>query len=294
MRKTITAFLATAVLVLLTASCEWGRTKTGGQTDSLDADAAVQELTFIQVRYADSVQLKGEGSVILSLKAEWPNAKCQSVLADSIRRWLADLMPECALPQWNEDEGKITKFEGDITDGQALVAHYGRQGMNAMMAEVREAEADSFPVFGMENSLEVKVECNTDSFITLTYGYYVYTGGAHGGYLCGGASFNKADGRQLGWNVIDLSKKDQLIALIREGLKEYFEVKTDAELEEQLQLFDDPDTPVDESASLPLPQTEPYLTDKGVVFIYQQYEIACYAAGLPTCVIPFEKIPMLK
>ena len=146
----------------------------------------------------------------------------------------------------------------------------------------------------MENGLEVKMECNTDDFITLTYGYSVYSGGAHGGYMCDGATFNKADGRRLGWNVIDLSKKDKLIALIREGLKEYFEVKTDAELDEMLQLYDDPDTPEDEAATLPLPKTEPYLTEKGMVFIYQQYEIACYAAGLPTCIIPFEKMPMRK
>jgi hypothetical protein len=40
----------------------------------------------------------------------------------------------------------------------------------------------------------------------------------------------------------------------------------------------------------PLPQAAPYFTADGVVFIYQQYEIACYAAGLPNCVISYDLI----
>ena len=41
---------------------------------------------------------------------------------------------------------------------------------------------------------------------------------------------------------------------------------------------------------LPLPRAVPYVTTKGVAFIYQQYEIVCYAAGLPSVVIPAEEL----
>ncbi|MDE6438615.1 MAG: RsiV family protein, partial [Muribaculaceae bacterium] len=34
----------------------------------------------------------------------------------------------------------------------------------------------------------------------------------------------------------------------------------------------------------------PYFMKDGVVFLYQQYEIACYAAGMPACVIPYSAL----
>ena len=46
---------------------------------------------------------------------------------------------------------------------------------------------------------------------------------------------------------------------------------------------------------LPLPDAEPYLTEKGVTFIYQPYEISYYAAGKPEFTIPFDVVkPFLK
>lgn len=294
MRKSIFVAVAVVAVMLLPAGCDWFRTQPGEGADSLCADTLAQELTFTKVAYCDTLPVKDDAFLTQSLVAMWPDATCQSATADSIRQWLANLVAHCAFPQWGEEEMTAQDYEGAITDGQALVEHYGRIGMEQMKAEIREAEADSLPIFGVENALEVSILCQTDSLITLTSGYYIYTGGAHGGYNIEGATFSKADGRRLGWNVIDLSKKDELIALIREGLKEYFEVKTDTELDEMLQLFDDPDTPENEAATLPLPHTEPYLTEEGVTFVYQQYEISSYAAGLPTCVIPYDKMPMRK
>ena len=46
---------------------------------------------------------------------------------------------------------------------------------------------------------------------------------------------------------------------------------------------------MDESTTIPLPNTPPALTDKGISIIYQQYEIAPYAAGLPSFYIPYDK-----
>ena len=38
----------------------------------------------------------------------------------------------------------------------------------------------------------------------------------------------------------------------------------------------------------PLPQAAPIFREDGVEFVYQQYEIACYAAGMPACVISYD------
>ncbi len=41
---------------------------------------------------------------------------------------------------------------------------------------------------------------------------------------------------------------------------------------------------------LPLPGSEPDLTERGVTFIYQPYEISYYAAGKPEFTIPSDAI----
>lgn len=112
---------------------------------------------------------------------------------------------------------------------------------------------------------------------------YNFTGGAHGGRYITYATFRKYDGRIFGWDMI---KHDSIYAvreMIRENIKTYFKVKTDEELKQYL--FDGTNAYL-----FPLPVTPPVLTEEGVQFVYQQYEIAPYAAGNPTCTIPYEQI----
>jgi hypothetical protein len=77
--------------------------------------------------------------------------------------------------------------------------------------------------------------------------------------------------------------------LIIEGVRSYFadnennKVFTDEELKDMLIIDGD-------VAHLPMPVTPPCLMEDGVSFVYQQYEIAPYAAGLPSFIIPYKKI----
>ena len=77
--------------------------------------------------------------------------------------------------------------------------------------------------------------------------------------------------------------------LLREGLKSYFAengVKmTDNELFENLQIGISGN-----DRTIPLPMLQPFPTGEGLVFTYQQYEVACYAAGMPSFVVPYNKI----
>ena len=45
-----------------------------------------------------------------------------------------------------------------------------------------------------------------------------------------------------------------------------------------------------EDRTIPLPVWEPYPTAEGLVFTYQQYEIASYAEGMPSFTVPYEEI----
>jgi len=41
---------------------------------------------------------------------------------------------------------------------------------------------------------------------------------------------------------------------------------------------------------IPFPAFSPYPSKDGLVFVYQQYEIASYAAGMPAFTLPYEVV----
>lgn len=129
---------------------------------------------------------------------------------------------------------------------------------------------------------EVDMVYQDDKYVTMVCNLGEYTGGAHGMHAVSGKTFCKADGRTIGWDMVKDYQSVKFQILIGEGLKEYFEVKTDTELWDCLMLDNPP--------LIPLPRCAPLFVENGVKFVYNEYEIACYAAGRPSFVVPYAKI----
>ena len=120
--------------------------------------------------------------------------------------------------------------------------------------------------------------------ITYEEDFYGYEGGAHGFSSNSGVTFRVKDGRRFGWDM--LVKEQALKNLIIEGLKkQYFEVNSDNDFFAAVMLEDTPNR-----QNFPFPETAPWITSKGVVFQYKEYEIASYAQGKPYCIIPLSQV----
>lgn len=155
---------------------------------------------------------------------------------------------------------------------------------------VREEEKD---VTDGENNFSISKVYETEQFITLEAETYWFGGGAHGGSSLMGATFRKSDGRKFDKSMIGNNKllRKELIR----GLIKALEVSNKEELSGVLQCsaidgYDDVDTRL---ALLPLPEADPWLTKKGMQLVYQQYEIAPYAAGSPSVLIPLAKLKLM-
>ncbi|MBQ8957337.1 MAG: DUF3298 domain-containing protein [Bacteroidales bacterium] len=112
----------------------------------------------------------------------------------------------------------------------------------------------------------------TDKYVTYTTEGYEYTGGAHAMPWYNGTTFSKIDGSIVGYDLF--VDPEQLIGIIAENIKnQYFE--KDAE-EGLFPEYEEITT---------LPASEPWIETDSVVFCYQAYEIASYAAGMPLCKI---------
>lgn len=250
---------ATVLVIAGLASCNG---KSGAtDTDAKDSVEVCESDTLVSNTFTlkSTENCKEEGFLgdyLIGLEAsiEAPSFDQNPVLARAIMEWVI--------------ENLGSSYQGDLKDTDAL--------MKQLQAEVDEMEY---------KQIEVKKVYETPKVVTYILNTYVNpVGAAHGGATAMGATFRKSDGKVFGSNMIlDKDGESPLQALLKDGLKKYFEVSSDDSLAEMLMM--DSSYSVD---YLPKPATAPWVTDKGIVFCYQQYEIACYAAGMPTVVIPLK------
>lgn len=279
MKKNIS--ILAVCLVALMSSC----------TGTKSADAGTQVYAYndscphLMLNF--SLELpKGEDSVAMSIR--------QSLIDD----FVANIMQ----PGYEEDTlGALTPFDGNVSDAQALVNHYGKacydyllkQAMDDYKERMSYVETDStmtdeakqyieenVPMWAFEHKMEKSID--TPSFVVYTSKGYCYYGGAHGGVTgSGGLTFSKADGSMIE-HFLKPESTPQLQSLLRGGLIQYYTEAGDAMTDEQLneRLFID-------DGIVPQPQQVPYpnATADSLVFTYQQYEIACYADGMPSFTI---------
>ena len=244
-RKSILTLLAITALVLTYSSCK----------DAPTSDAKCRTIEL------------ATGS------AAGDSAHVKFVLPDYADRHLNEVI----LEQLNEALGGT--YEGSYADPDSMARHY----LATYMQEMSEERADFETEMTFERSLKVYRTYETDRLVTFNVQQYQFSGGAHGGTLCFGLTFRKPDGRRMSMNTLgNLVGDEEWSNLQKEGLKEYFEVDTDEELQDCLLDV--------ETYMIPAPEYEPYFSEKGMEFVYQQYEIAPYAAGLPSYTIPYDRL----
>lgn len=202
------------------------------------------------------------------LSADYPTGEAGAVNRN-IREWIS------------EELGGT--YNGDLKDGSKMLEFYGKTYVEQVKKEIAEL-GESTALEHYTYTVEFDKAFETDAFVTYTSEVYEYAGGAHGSTIKGGEIFRKADGRKIGWDMFTAEGKEKLRNMLKEGLmKDYFKAANEEEFYGML-LVDDA------RYAFPLPETAPVCISDGVQFIYQQYEIAPYAAGIPTCTLSYESL----
>ena len=249
-------------------------------------------------RQADSV-----AHVRLSFDIELPAAKTPA--ASTVRLKLLDVL--------DNRLSRVTSFEGDRlfgpytgvnSDTEAFAGYYFKELMGNMAeqmdADVTERlnymqEDPSFTEEDKERFLAdlpdweydftLKKLDETPRYLVFQSQDYTYLGGAHGGVGGDGCfTFNAKDGSFVE-HLIDRSQTAAMQPLLIAGMLRYYK-EADVEMTQDELL----DNLMIEDRTIPLPVWEPYPTAEGLVFTYQQYEIASYAEGMPSFTVPYEEI----
>ena len=251
------------------------------QNDSASVTVNEQEdaqkdgkLTYKQVEQSKKDK-SGEYKIIV----DFPTSG-NPILMNAIREYISESL---GISYAGELENNMQgSYDGDLSNGQKMIDYYFDlkykefKKAHDLMAENMTGDV---PTFASETEIHYLYE--TDKFVTYEMKKYEDMGGAHGGTFISGMTFRKSDGRRVEWDLFTKSMQD----VIKKGLKKYFEVNTDEELENSLSL--------ENTYLLPLPTTPPVFTKEGVLFTYQQYEIAAYAAGLPSFIVPYNEAKSL-
>ena len=239
-----------------------------------------------------------------SLFAEYPTARrgAGAAIREDLMRVVDD---QLAYMFSYEGDRQFPAYTGDRKDMDAFLAYYREQGLDLLerlaeedlhemmeaieeSGEYTEEEKESFlndrP--GWEYDFTLEKVLDTLGYTVFLSIDYVYSGGAHGGVLGQGyLTYDKKNGKRLDC-IIDPDSTEQIQPLLEQGLLEYFSDSEGEPTVEELRgwLF------LEEGDPIPLPAWEPAPVEDGVLFVYQQYEIAPYAFGMPAFTVPFDII----
>lgn len=261
------------ILVLLTAvaclaSCA------NGASDALETANYIDTTNFLT----------------LQIEAQLPTAS-DDVTA-SVREQLLDVLYRQidVIDNFGEEQ-LLKRFEGDASKLATVVDYYGESLKEKLVPMIQTDATDRLQftddgfVPKWECAFSLKRVASTPAYWVFDSTNYLYLGGAHGGVSgVGFLTFNKKDG-SLVEKFVDDSCTEALQPVIREGLCAYLsndgQTVSDAMLNNYLFLDGD---------IIPLPSQAPYPTKEGLVFTYQQYEIAPYALGMPSFTVPYDKV----
>lgn len=290
-RRTIHLLSLLAPVILMACSGQKATTE-----DSTSGDAGTKVYCF-----KDSCQ-----HLNLSVSVEVPlgDDSASVQIRDSI---IADFIMATSAPGYSEDgESQIKPFQGDQKDVQAVVDYYGKAAYDLLLSmaksdyESRLSYIDEDTTMTQEDkerirndipmwAFDLKIGKTTDApdFVVYYSQTYCYYGGAHGGIIGTGAmTFAKPSGNKI-QNFLNPEATAALQPLIRKGLLQYYsyvgDTITDKELSERLQI---------QGTIIPQPQQTPFPNAAGdsLTFTYGQYEIACYADGMPSFTLSVKEL----
>ncbi|RZK52944.1 MAG: DUF3298 domain-containing protein [Pedobacter sp.] len=167
---------------------------------------------------------------------------------------------------------------------------YGKEEKLITYPEMAKSFINGYDAFFAENKdtpqhwfllIDIEVLRQTENYIALRYQHSDYVGGAHGNSHISYINYNPKTNTEITLDsLIDTTNRPKLLS-IAEGIFRKNEKLTPTETLAGKYFF------LDDKFSLP---ESYYVSDKGLVFMYNPYEIKAYAFGTTELVIPFAAV----
>ena len=259
--------------------CKAGQKNTTNEGQEMENSAsAEEELAADSIVFSEN----GEGYTC-SMKIDFPQG--DGKLDEGIRNFLNSALGDFAGCD-NPDKPKA-EYKGDKNNGKAMLDFYGKQRSKDMKEEYKsllELNEGAEPPASFSFDGNIRLKEKAAKYVTYSIDSYVYLGGAHGSSVSREVNIIRETGKVLTESV-DTTKTKELQPILRKGVIDYFkdcgEDVSDDKLNDMLFINDN---------TIPIPACTPALTNQGLKFIYQQYEIGPYALGMVNFTVPYDKI----
>lgn len=278
MKQSIVMIAITASAIM--AGCNGQRSQLAAKASSLHIDTATHV-------HADTLAIDtylfthADSTTQVNIDIDYPMGN--SGLAMEVKQFIIEKLN---IPCYEDGdiEKKRTGYKGSLDDGHAVTHFYGNSYFKSM-AESYKKESKDYPTPPFYYDVMIKKIEDNRKYITYSTGSYTYLGGAHGSYSKGGYNFRKTTGT-LVITTIDTTKVKEMQPMLRHGIIKYFHDAGEKNVNKKNLngwLLIDNDI-------IPLPSQQPYLTPRGLVFTYPEYEIAPYAVGIIEFTVPYKDV----
>ena len=210
--------------------------------------------------------------ILVNLDIDWPKQTGKNIISvNAVRDWINEHLS--SLNQYKK------VYDADMDAANDFVKFYGDSYKEDFTS------ASDFPAPGLSYELEIKKIFENDKCVTFSYLLDQYLGGAHGGRTHYGVTFRKSDGKIIrDFLTLRDVEDESLNNIIKKGLMKYWEIDNEEALYEYTW-----ENKVSKYY-VSQPTTPPCFVKEGILFCYQEYEIAAYAAGAPEFVVPYSEI----
>lgn len=147
------------------------------------------------------------------------------------------------------------------------------------MVEYEYSVANHFPIRQFDAYVDFTVTYNEDCIVSLYFDQYEYAGGAHGLTIRYSDTWDMLRSKRIELNELFHNKSNY-----REMVLSEIDQQIASQIDGEASMY------FDDYAKLVRDNFKAnnfYLTEEGVVIYFQQYDIAAYAAGLPTFLLPY-------
>lgn len=272
------AFLLFVFISFATTGCKQSTPKQ--ESDSISSDTIVFEarpLAVDSIKYSEETS---DSTIESFVCVDFPLG--DDSLALAVKKFIGNELAKLYIPQKSgEDkyERKYPVYKGSVLKGQQMVNYYGKGTLQFFaesqkdMMEFLEQDGEDKPHY--LEKINIRKAEDTPYYVTYSVTDESYEGGAHGSYSFYYVNISKRTNKPV-YQMVDSTRVRDLQPLLRKGAIWYFKQCgetniTDATLKNYLQLSD--------NGLIPLPEHTPWLKNDSLNFVYQQYEIASYAAG---------------
>lgn len=206
-----------------------------------------------------------------------------------VQRWYSDTMPDELLMEVELEQLVVDKrYAGAEKINQYLQGEmdadiaYGEETAKWQEETIVE-EGDNTGLCGYSLSSTVSDMYYLDeNYVSFYQSSYVYLGGAHGMPYHIGYTFDLHTGEMLTLSDIVGNSETELKEIVTKHFAEY--INTDPE-----SFWENAVDTVRECTDM---DSMFYLTEDGIVFYFEPYALACYAAGFQEVIIPYEEFDM--